>query len=134
MGGSIRGDGGAECGVAGGVCVAVAEVANFHPKPLHPRHIAQDMGGHLRNPVLLAAYLIAGGNFLIFLNQYSYITFVLADAPYHLSPHALGLAVFDVFERHGGGGVFRAGDALFFCAGGDGVGDFVLDGGIFADA
>ena len=64
---------------------------NFHPKPLHPLHIARDMGGHLRNPVLLVAFLIAGGNFMIFLNQYSYITFVLAAAPYHLSPHALGL-------------------------------------------
>ena len=64
---------------------------NFHPKPLHPLHIAQDMGGHLRNPVLLVAFLIAGGNFMIFLNQYSYITFVLAAAPYYLSPHALGL-------------------------------------------
>ena len=64
---------------------------HFQPKPLHPLHIAQDMGGHLRNPVLLAAFLMAGGNFMIFLNQYSYITFVLAAAPYHLSPHALGL-------------------------------------------
>lgn len=64
---------------------------HFQPKPLHPAHIVRDMGGHLRNPVLLAAYLIAGGNFMIFLNQYSYITFVLADAPYHLSPHALGM-------------------------------------------
>lgn len=64
---------------------------NFHAKPLHPVHIAQDMGGHLRNPVLLVAYLIAFGNFMVFLNQYSYITFVLADAPYYLSPHALGM-------------------------------------------
>ncbi|HRJ52163.1 MAG TPA: MFS transporter [Candidatus Thiothrix moscowensis] len=64
---------------------------HFHPKPLHPLHVAQDMGGHLRNPVLLAAFLIAFGNFMVFLNQYSYITFVLADAPYHLSPHALGM-------------------------------------------
>ena len=64
---------------------------HFQPKPLHPRHIAQDMQGHLRNPVLLAAYFIAFGNFMIFLNQYSYITFVLAEPPYHLSPHALGM-------------------------------------------
>ena len=64
---------------------------NFHAKPLHPVHVAQDIGGHLRNPVLLAAYVIAFGNFMIFLNQYSYITFVLAAAPYHLSPHALGM-------------------------------------------
>ncbi|EIJ33778.1 MFS transporter [Thiothrix nivea] len=64
---------------------------NFHAKPLHPVHVMQDMGGHLRNPVLLMAYCIAFGNFMVFLNQYSYITFVLADAPYHLSPHALGM-------------------------------------------
>ena len=64
---------------------------HFHPKPFHPLHVVQDMRGHLRNPVLLAAFLIAGGNFMIFLNQYSYITFVLAAAPYHLSPHALGM-------------------------------------------
>lgn len=64
---------------------------NFHAKPLHPSHIARDMSGHLRNPVLLMAYFIAFGNFMVFLNQYSYITFVLSDAPYHLSPHALGM-------------------------------------------
>lgn len=64
---------------------------HFQPKPLHPVHVLQDLWGHLRNPVLLAACLVAGGNFMIFLNQYSYITFVLADAPYHLSPHALGM-------------------------------------------
>lgn len=64
---------------------------HFQPKPLHPVSIVRGMSGHLRNPVLLAAFLIAGGNFMIFLNQYSYITFVLADAPYHLSPHALGM-------------------------------------------
>lgn len=64
---------------------------HFHAKPLHPRHIASDILGHLRNPVLLLAYVIAGGNFMIFLNQYSYITFVLVDAPYYLSAQVLGL-------------------------------------------
>ena len=64
---------------------------NFHAKVLHPLLIARDMSGHLRNPVLLVAYLIAGGNFMIFLNQYTYITFVLAAEPYHLSTHALGM-------------------------------------------
>lgn len=64
---------------------------NFHAKVLHPLQIARDMSGHLRNPVLLVAYLIAGGNFMIFLNQYTYITFVLAAEPYHLSTHALGM-------------------------------------------
>ena len=64
---------------------------HFHAKALHPLHIAKDLSAHLRNPVLLAAYLIAFGNFMIFLNQYTYITFVLAAAPYHLSTHALGM-------------------------------------------
>ena len=64
---------------------------NFQPKALHPLFVMHDMLGHVRNPVLLMAYWIAFGNFMIFLNQYSYVTFVLADAPYHLSPHALGM-------------------------------------------
>ncbi len=64
---------------------------HFQPKPLHPVSIACDMLGHIRNPVLLVAYGIAFGNFMIFLNQYSYVTFVLAAAPYHLTPHALGM-------------------------------------------
>lgn len=83
-------------GLLGAVLLAVfiyllPKSQNFHAKALHPLQIARDMSGHLRNPVLLVAYLIAGGNFMIFLNQYTYITFVLAAEPYHLSTHALGM-------------------------------------------
>ena len=46
---------------------------------------------HLRQPVLLLSYLIGGLNFFIFLNQYTYITFVLSDAPYSLSSMWIGL-------------------------------------------
>ena len=63
----------------------------FEPRPLRPRHMLADLGGHLRNPTILAACVIGGLNFFIFVNQYSYITFVLADAPYHLSSDWLGL-------------------------------------------
>lgn len=50
-----------------------------------------DLAGHLRHPLLLAAYLLGGLNFLIFINQYSYITFRLADEPFGLSARWLGL-------------------------------------------
>ena len=64
---------------------------HFQRKAFHPVAVWHDMAGHLRNPVLLVAYLMGGLNFMVFINQYSYITFVLADAPYHLSTHALGM-------------------------------------------
>jgi YNFM family putative membrane transporter len=53
--------------------------------------MAADLSEHLRNPLLLLAYLIGGLNFFIFVNQYSYITFVLADAPYNLPASVLGM-------------------------------------------
>ncbi|MBV0934305.1 MFS transporter [Marinobacterium weihaiense] len=64
---------------------------HFTPQPLKPRRMLADLGTHLRNPVLLLAYLIGGFNFFIFVNQYSYITFVLAEAPYNLPASLLGL-------------------------------------------
>ena len=63
----------------------------FKAKSLHPAAMGRDLLGHLRNPLLLAAYLIGGFNFFIFINQYSYITFVLADAPYNLPASLLGM-------------------------------------------
>lgn len=46
---------------------------------------------HLRQPLLLLCYLIGGLNFFIFLNQYTYIAFVLSEAPYSLSSFWIGL-------------------------------------------
>jgi YNFM family putative membrane transporter len=40
---------------------------------------------------LLLAYLIGGFNFFIFINQYSYITFVLSAEPFNLSASWIGL-------------------------------------------
>ncbi|MBR9925206.1 MAG: MFS transporter [Gammaproteobacteria bacterium] len=63
----------------------------FTAKRFKFRQAAGDLLGHLRTPVLLAAYCLGGINFLIFINQYSYITFRLAGEPYQLAASSLGL-------------------------------------------
>lgn len=64
---------------------------HFDARPLRLGLMLTSMAGHLRTPSLLIAYLIGGFNFFIFLNQYSYITFVLADEPYNLPASLLGM-------------------------------------------
>lgn len=64
---------------------------NFTPQSAHPRRMLGDILGHIRNPFILLACLIGGFNFFIFVNQYSYVTFLLAAPPYELSPSWLGL-------------------------------------------
>lgn len=66
----------------------------FKPSPLRLGVALASLGEHLRNPLLLGAYLIGGLNFFIFINQYSYITFRLSDAPYDLSTQWLGMIFF----------------------------------------
>ncbi|PRY66485.1 YNFM family putative membrane transporter [Vreelandella songnenensis] len=63
----------------------------FVPQRFQLRRALADLLGHLRTPVLLAAYCLGGINFLIFINQYSYITFRLAAEPYQLAASGLGL-------------------------------------------
>jgi YNFM family putative membrane transporter len=63
----------------------------FIAKSLKPRSMLRQSLAHIKNPLLLLAYLIGGFNFFIFINQYSFITFLLSDAPYNLSPSWLGL-------------------------------------------
>lgn len=63
----------------------------FTAKRFKLRQAVGDLLCHLRTPVLLAAYCLGGINFLIFINQYSYITFRLAFEPYHLAASGLGL-------------------------------------------
>ncbi len=64
---------------------------HFAAKPLKLSHMGQDLLGHLRNPWLLGAYLIGGLNFFIFSNQFSFVTYLLSEAPYNLPPSLLGL-------------------------------------------
>ncbi|MGR4069008.1 MFS transporter [Billgrantia sp. C5P2] len=63
----------------------------FTPRRFELRGALMDLLGHLRHPPLLAAYLLGGINFLIFINQYSYITFRLAEEPFGLSARWLGM-------------------------------------------
>lgn len=64
---------------------------NFEAKPLRVGCILTNMKSHLKNRRLLISYLIGGFNFFIFVNQYSYITFVLEDEPYNLTAKYVGL-------------------------------------------
>lgn len=78
------------------ICLAIfwrllPPAREFKPVPLRLGVALASLGGHIRNPMLLGAYLIGGLNFFIFINQYSYITFRLNDAPYSLSTQWLGM-------------------------------------------
>lgn len=100
IGGSIGELGGASAGfLAVGVVTLVGVILfwkllppprQFEPRRFELRGALADLTGHLRDPLLLGAYLFGGLNFLIFINQYSYITFRLADEPFGLSARWLG--------------------------------------------
>ncbi|WP_415902209.1 MFS transporter [Neptuniibacter sp. QD29_5] len=64
---------------------------NFSARKIVPTQMMKDAYQHLSNPLLLLAYIVGGLNFFIFINQYSYATFLLADEPYYLSAGVLGL-------------------------------------------
>ena len=65
--------------------------AHFEAHPFKPAAIRSAVFSHLSNPLLLIAYLIGGLNFFIFINQYSYITFVLSADPFNLPASLLGM-------------------------------------------
>ncbi|APX93969.1 MFS transporter [Halomonas sp. 1513] len=94
----------ATVGVVSVVCVALfwkllPASRHFAPQPFRLTAALASIAGHLGNPLLLGAYLIGGLNFLIFINQYSYITFRLSEAPYGLATQWLGM----VFVTYLGG-------------------------------
>lgn len=83
------------CGISV-VCIALfwwllLPSRHFQARSLRPKPMIRDLTGHLRNPALMMAYMIGGLNFFIFVNQYSYATFLLAAPPYNLSPSWLGM-------------------------------------------
>lgn len=63
----------------------------FVAQPFRLSQAFRDNWFHLRQPLLLLTFLVGGLNFLIFLNQYTYISFVLADVPFSLSSSMIGL-------------------------------------------
>jgi YNFM family putative membrane transporter len=67
--------------------------ASRHFKPQTPsiQRMFRDLTGHLRNPLLISVYLLGGLNFFIFINQYSYVTYLLSDDPWLLSSSLLGM-------------------------------------------
>ncbi len=69
----------------------------FQRQPFRLWQALQNHGFHLRQPLLLITYLIGGLNFLIFLNQYTFISFVLAAPPYLLSSSMLGMLFITYF-------------------------------------
>lgn len=101
IGGGVGEIGGASAGFLTVGLVTLAGVAlfwrllppprQFTPRRFELRGALADLGGHLRHPLLLAAYLLGGVNFLIFINQYSYITFRLAEEPFGLGSRWLGM-------------------------------------------
>ncbi|RKQ97083.1 YNFM family putative membrane transporter [Kushneria sinocarnis] len=64
---------------------------SFVPRSLNLRRMGGDLLGHLRNRMLLGAYLLGGLNFFVFVNLYSYITFRLSAPPFGLATQWLGL-------------------------------------------
>ncbi|WP_409419191.1 MFS transporter [Marinomonas sp. RS-M-Aa-14] len=71
--------------------VLLPKSQHFEPKPLRVGHILMNMKSHLQNRRLLTSYFIGGFSFFIFINQYSYVTFVLEAAPYNLTAKYVGL-------------------------------------------
>jgi len=63
----------------------------FIPQKLRFNTTIKRLYGHLCNRQLLVAYLIGSLHFMLVLTLYTYIIFVLADAPYSLSSSWLGL-------------------------------------------
>lgn len=49
------------------------------------------LGQHLGAPLLVGAYLVGGLNFMVFLNQFSYLAFLLSQPPFSLPAQWLGL-------------------------------------------
>lgn len=71
--------------------------AYFQPRPFSLSTALSAHWRHLQQPLLLLTYLIGGLNFLIFLNQYTYMGFLLSATPYQLSSGMIGLLFISYF-------------------------------------
>lgn len=63
----------------------------FQKTPLHLKGAAKSLYLHIKNPVLLLAFIIGGLHFFIFIGFFNFLTFRLSDDPYHLSPSFIGM-------------------------------------------
>lgn len=64
---------------------------HFEKKPFDLKKGFSSYKIHLKNPVLCYAYLVGGLHFLLFVGQFTYITYLLSNKPYLLSPTIIGL-------------------------------------------
>ncbi|SFC12668.1 Predicted arabinose efflux permease, MFS family [Marinospirillum celere] len=70
---------------------ALPASCHFKPKQISLPGMLKDLGSHLRNPLLISVYLLGGLNFFIFINLFSYVTYLLADDPWRLGSSLLGM-------------------------------------------
>jgi YNFM family putative membrane transporter len=64
---------------------------HFKAKPFLWQEAVSDYRGHIKNPTLRVAYLLAGLHFLIFVGQFNYVTYLLSSSPYYLPTSLIGL-------------------------------------------
>jgi MFS family permease len=62
--------------------------------PARAGSLAAAMGAHLRNPRLLATFAVGFGVLFSLIATFTYVTFHLAGAPFHLGPLAIGSLFF----------------------------------------
>ncbi|GAA3531107.1 MFS transporter [Zobellella aerophila] len=65
--------------------------ASRHFVPAKKGGSSRALLAHIKNPLLWPVYLVGGLNFMVFLNQFTYVAFFLAAPPIALAPAALGL-------------------------------------------
>ncbi|HKM16087.1 MAG TPA: MFS transporter [Marinospirillum sp.] len=70
---------------------ALPKSKNFQPQKPSLTRMLNDLFAHLKNPLLLFVYILGGLNFFIFINQYSYVTYLLSADPWLLSSSFLGM-------------------------------------------
>jgi MFS transporter, YNFM family, putative membrane transport protein len=63
----------------------------FQPQRFSFRQSSGAVARHLANPVLLAAFVLGGLNFMVFINLYTFLAFRLSEAPWQLGSGTLGL-------------------------------------------
>ncbi|MDX1678941.1 MFS transporter, partial [Arsukibacterium sp.] len=81
-----------------GIWRFLPQSSGFTRQPFRLLQALKNHGFHLRQPLLLLTYLIGGLNFLVFLNQYTFVSFMLAAPPYLLSSSMLGLLFITYFS------------------------------------
>lgn len=91
------------------VAILLPKPTGFSPRPLRPSSMIKDICRHLTTSALLIAFVVGGLHFFIFLNQYTFVLFLLSEAPYSLSSEMLGL----IFLTYLAGTLGSAGSGRF---------------------